>query len=74
MAFDITKYMANNKIKAKEDVSRKKVLMEQTIHNVARENALDKLKSVKENIQPYSKEAIKHIDMAIKLIQQFKAK
>ena len=74
MAFDITKYMASNKIKAKEDVSRKKALMEQTMHNMTRENALDKLKNVKQNIQPYSKEAIKHIDAAIKLIQQFEAK
>jgi hypothetical protein len=32
------------------------------------------LKEVKHNIAPYSKEAIKHIDMAIKLIEQFEAK
>ena len=74
MAFDITKYMASNKIQAKSDEQQRKELLEAAMHTMTRENSLDKLKDVKHNIAPYSKEAIKHIDAAIKLIQQFEAK
>ena len=74
MAFDITKYMASNKIQAKSNEQQRRELLEAAMHTMTRENSLDKLKDVKHNIAPYSKEAIKHIDMAIKLIQQFEAK
>jgi hypothetical protein len=49
-------------------------LLEAAMHAMTREKSLDRLKEVKHNIAPYSKEAIKHIDMAIKLIEQFEAK
>jgi hypothetical protein len=74
MAFDITKYMASNKIQAKSDEQQRRELLEAAMHAMTREKSLDRLKEVKHNIAPYSKEAIKHIDMAIKLIEQFEAK
>jgi hypothetical protein len=74
MAFNITKYMASNKIKAKSNEQERRDLLEAAMHAMTRENSLDKLKEVKNNIAPYSKEAIKHINMAIKLIEQFEAK
>ena len=74
MAFDITKYMASNKIQAKSNEQERRDLLEAAMHAMTRERALDKLKEVKHNVAPYSKEVIKHIDMAIKLIEQFEAK
>jgi hypothetical protein len=49
----------------------KKPISEALMHNMTREKALDNLKDVKHNIAPYSKEAIKHIDAAIKIIEKF---
>ena len=49
----------------------KKPISEVLMHNMTREKALDNLKDVKHNIAPYSKEAIKHIDAAIKIIEKF---
>ena len=74
MAFNITQYMASNKIKAKSNEQERRDLLEASMHAANRENSLDRLKAIKHNIAPYSKEAIKHIDMAIKLIEQFEAK
>lgn len=74
MAFNITQYMASNKIKAKSNEQERRDLLEAAMHAMTREKSLDRLKEVKYNIAPYSKEAIKHIDMAIKLIEQFEAK
>jgi hypothetical protein len=66
--------MASNKIKAKSNEQERRDLLEAAMHAMTREKSLDRLKEVKHNIAPYSKEAIKHIDMAIKLIEQFEAK
>lgn len=74
MAFDITQYMASNKIKATSDEQQRREILEAAMHAMTREKALDNLKEVKHNVAPYSKEAIKHIDAAIKLIQQFEGK
>ena len=74
MAFNITQYMASNKIKAKSNEQERRDLLEAAMHAMTRERALDKLKEVKHNVGPYSKEVIKHIDAAIKLIEQFEAK
>jgi hypothetical protein len=74
MAFNITQYMASNKIKAKSNEQERRDLLEAAMHAMTREKSLDRLKEVKHNIAPYSKEAMKYIDMAIKLIEQFEAK
>jgi hypothetical protein len=74
MAFNITQYMASNKIKAKSNEQERRDLLEAAMHAMTREKSLDRLKEVKHNIAPYSKEASKHIDIAIKLIEQFEAK
>ena len=57
-----------------KDLLNKKPIKEATMHNMTRETSLDKLKEVKHNIAPYSKEAVKHIDAAIKIIEKFDAK
>jgi hypothetical protein len=49
----------------------KKPISEVAMHNMTRETALDKLKEVIHNIKPYSREAVKHIEAAIKLIEKF---
>jgi hypothetical protein len=38
---------------------------------MTREGALDNLREVILNIKPYSREAVKHIEAAIKLIEKF---
>ena len=62
----------DNKMKLKSLL--KKPISEATMHNMTRETALDKLKEVKHNILPYSKEAVKHIDAAISIIEKFENK
>ena len=49
----------------------RKPISEATMHNMTRENALDDLKHVIHNIRPYSKEAVKHMEAAIKIIEKF---
>jgi hypothetical protein len=46
-------------------------LKEATMHNMTRETSLDRLKEARHNIAPYSKEAVKHIDAAIAIIEKF---
>jgi hypothetical protein len=46
-------------------------ISEATMHNMTRENALDDLKHVIHNIRPYSKEAVKHMEAAIAIIEKF---
>jgi len=46
-------------------------ISEATMHTMTRENALDDLKHVIHNIAPYSKEAVKHIEAAIAIIEKF---
>lgn len=49
-------------------------ISEATMHNMTRETALDNLKDVIHNIKPYSREAVKHIEAAIKIIEKFEAR
>jgi hypothetical protein len=41
---------------------------------MTRENALDNLKHVIHNIRPYSKEAVKHMEAAIAIIEKFETR
>jgi len=41
------------------------------MHNMTREKSLDNLKDVILNVKSYSREAVKHIEAAIKLIEKF---
>jgi histidyl-tRNA synthetase len=50
---------------------RHESISEATMHNMTREKSLDNLKDVIHNIKPYSREAVKHIEAAIKLIEKF---
>ena len=54
-----------------KDLLKQKLVKEVVMHNMTRESSLDKLKEAKHNIAPYSKEAVKHIDAAIKIIEKF---
>jgi hypothetical protein len=49
-------------------------LKEATMHTMTREKALDDLKHVIHNIAPYSKEAVKHIEAAIAIIEKFEGR
>ncbi len=49
-------------------------ISEATMHAMTREKALDNLKDVILNVKPYSREAVKHIEAAIKLIEKFEAR
>ena len=46
-------------------------ISEATMHNMTRETSLDRLKEARHNVAPYSKEAVKHIDAAIAIIEKF---
>jgi len=46
-------------------------ISEATMHNMTREKSLDNLKDVILNVKPYSREAVKHIEAAIKIIEKF---
>jgi alpha-galactosidase/6-phospho-beta-glucosidase family protein len=52
----------------------KKPISEVSMHNMTRENALDDLKHVIHNIRPYSKEAVKHMEAAIAIIEKFEVR
>ena len=57
-----------------KELLKKEQIKEATMHNMTRENALDNLKDVIHNIKPYSREAVKHIEAAIKIIEKFEAR
>jgi len=54
-----------------KELLKKKIVKEALMHNMTREKSLDNLKDVIHNIKPYSREAVKHIEAAIKLIEKF---
>jgi hypothetical protein len=54
-----------------KDLLNKKPIKEATMHNMTRETSLDRLKEARHNIAPYSKEAVKHINAAIAIIEKF---
>jgi N-acetylglucosamine kinase-like BadF-type ATPase len=49
----------------------KESISEATMHHMTREKSLDNLKDVIQNIKPYSKEAVKHCEAAIAIIEKF---
>ena len=52
----------------------RETISEATMHTMTRENALDDLKHVIHNIAPYSKEAVKHMEAAIAIIEKFETR
>ena len=76
LSFDTKKEVENYFKKNEKDAVKhlqklRESLSEATMHNMTRETSLDRLKEVRHNIAPYSKEAIKHIDAAIAIIEKF---
>jgi alpha-galactosidase/6-phospho-beta-glucosidase family protein len=57
-----------------KELLKKQPLKEVAMHNMTRENALDDLKHVIHNIRPYSKEAVKHMEAAIAIIEKFEVR
>ena len=66
--------MKNDNIMKLKELLNKKPLKEATMHTMTRENALDDLKHVIHNIAPYSKEAVKHMEAAIAIIEKFETR
>lgn len=53
------------------DLLKETPIVEAKMHAMTRETALDNLKNVILNIKPYSREAVKHCEAAIKIIEKF---
>ncbi len=69
---EVENYFKKNEKDALKHLGKlRKSISEATMHNMTRENALDDLKHVIHNIRPYSKEAVKHMEAAIKIIEKF---
>ena len=64
-------FKKNEKDAVKHLQKLRESISEATMHNMTRETSLDRLKEARHNIAPYSKEAVKHIDAAIAIIQKF---
>ena len=64
-------FKKNEKDAVKHLQKLRESLSEATMHNMTRETSLDRLKEARHNVAPYSKEAIKHIDAAIAIIEKF---
>jgi hypothetical protein len=76
LAFDTKRevedyYKKNERDALKHLEKLRESISEATMHNMTRETSLDRLKEAKHNIAPYSKEAVKHIDAAIAIIEKF---
>ena len=76
LSFDTKKevedyFKKNEKDAVKHLGKLRESISEATMHNMTRETSLDRLKEAKHNIAPYSKEAVKHIDAAIAIIEKF---
>ena len=76
LSFDTKKevedyFKKNEKDAVKHLQKLRESISEATMHNMTRETSLDRLKEAKHNIAPYSREAVKHIDAAIKIIEKF---
>ena len=54
-----------------KELLNKKHVKEAVMHTMTREKSLDNLREVILNIKPYSREAVKHIEAAIKIIEKF---
>jgi len=69
---EIEDYFKKNEKDALKHLGKlRESISEATMHNMTRENALDDLKHVIHNIRPYSKEAVKHMEAAIAIIEKF---
>ena len=76
LSFDTKKEVENYFKKNEKDAVKhlgklRESISEATMHNMTRETSLDRLKEARHNIAPYSKEAVKHIDAAIAIIEKF---
>jgi hypothetical protein len=77
LSFDTKREVENYYKKNEKDAvkhlqkMRNESISEVAMHNMTRETALDNLKNVIHNIRPYSKEAVKHMEAAIKIIEKF---
>ena len=76
LSFDTKKEVADYFKKNERDALKhlgklRESISEATMHTMTRETSLDRLKEAKHNIAPYSREAVKHIDAAIKIIEKF---
>ena len=67
-------FKKNEKDAVKHLQKLRESISEATMHNMTRETSLDRLKEARHNIAPYSKEAVKHIDAAIAIIEKFDVK
>ena len=54
-----------------KELLKKQPIKEAVMHTMTREKSLDNHREVILNIKPYSREAVKHIEAAIKLIEKF---
>lgn len=69
---EVVDYFKKNEKDALKHLEKlREAISEVAMHNMTRENALDDLKHVIHNIRPYSKEAVKHMEAAIAIIEKF---
>jgi len=69
---EVADYFRKNERDALKHLGKlRESISEATMHNMTREKSLDNLKDVILNVKPYSREAVKHIEAAIKLIEKF---
>ena len=69
---EVADYFRKNERDALKHLGKlRESIKEATMHNMTREKSLDNLKDVILNVKPYSREAVKHIEAAIKIIEKF---
>jgi len=69
---EVADYFRKNERDALKHLGKlRESISEATMHNMTREKSLDNLKDVILNVKPYSREAVKHIEAAIKIIEKF---
>ena len=57
-----------------KELLKKELIKEAKMHPMTREKSLDNLRDTILNIKPYSREAVKHIEAAIAIIEKFEAR
>ena len=69
---EVADYFRKNERDALKHLGKlRESISEATMHNMTREKSLDNLKDVILNVKSYSREAVKHIEAAIKIIEKF---
>mgnify|MGYP000719299679 CR=1 FL=1 len=69
---EVADYFRKNERDALKHLGKlRESISEAVMHTMTREKSLDNLREVILNIKPYSREAVKHIEAAIKLIEKF---